>query len=158
MAHEENQPLTMIEKMENLAKVDVFSKLSPADLLLLGEVAVEIEFEEGDVIYREGDPANQIFSLIHGRVEVLRSSELISTIGSGESFGTLGVLSNQNRISTAIAAEKSCCLAIEAETFWEILEDYTPVCHGVIEVLVQRIENLTARIAGEEPAPQPVKT
>jgi hypothetical protein len=41
-------------------------------------------------------------------------------------------------------------LKIQGETFWEILEDYTPVSHGVIEVLVQQIEQLTAKLAGVE--------
>ena len=149
MAKDENQPLTMIEKMENLSKIDVFSKLSSSDLLLLGEIVREVNFEAGDVIYREGDPSLEIFSVITGRIEEFRSSELIGSAGPGESFGTLGVLSNQNRTTTSVAAEQSCCLAIEGDTFWEIVEDYTPVCHGVIEVLVQRIETLNARVAGE---------
>ncbi len=159
MAHDENQPLTMIEKMENLSKIDLFSRLSPSELLLLGEVATEAEFEPGDIIYKEGETAAEIFSLIAGRVEIHRASELIHSVEAGESFGTLGVLSNQNRIETAVATEKAKCLKIQAETFWEILEDYTPVCHGVIEVLVQQIDSLTARLAGtqQEPAAVEVK-
>ena len=147
MENKENQPLTMIEKMEKLSKIDLFSRLSPAELLLLSEAATEVEFEPDDVIYKEGDPAQEIYNLIRGRVELLRGDESISAVEPGESFGTLEVLSNKNRMSTAVAIEKSQCLKIQGETFWEILEDYSPVAHGVIEVLVQQIENLTEKLS-----------
>jgi CRP-like cAMP-binding protein len=146
----DKRTFTMIEKMENLSRVDLFSRLSPAELLLLGEVATEAEYQTGEIIYQEGDAAQEIFSLIEGRVELYKLSELINVVNPGESFGTLGVLKNQNRMSTAIATEAARCLKIQSETFWEILEDYTPVCHGVIEVLVNRIETLTTRLAGSE--------
>jgi AAA family ATP:ADP antiporter len=147
MENKENQPLTTIQKMEKLAKIDLFSRLSPSELLLLSEAATETEFGVDDVIYKEGDPAQEIYNLIDGRVEMLRGEESISTAKPGESFGTLEVLSNKNRMLTAVAMEKSQCLRIQGETFWEILEDYTPVCHGVIEVLVQQIEELTDKVS-----------
>jgi ATP:ADP antiporter, AAA family len=157
MNHQEgNQPLTMIEKMENLAKIDLFSRLSAAELLLLGEVATEVEFQPDDIIFKEGDPAEEIYSLLQGRVELRRGSEFIREIGPGESFGTLGVLSNQNRTTTATVLEHAKCLKIHGDTFWEILEDYTPVCHGVIEVLANRIDQLTAQVAGVSIEPSPV--
>jgi hypothetical protein len=51
MEKEENHQLTMIEKMESLAKIDLFSRLSAAELLLLGEVATEVEFQPKEVIF-----------------------------------------------------------------------------------------------------------
>jgi AAA family ATP:ADP antiporter len=147
MENKENQPLTTIQKMEKLAKIDLFSRLSPSELLLLSEAATEVKFEVDDVIYKEGEPAQEIYNLIDGQVEMFRGEESISMAGPGESFGTLEVLSNKNRMLTAVAMEKSHCLRIQGETFWEILEDYTPVCHGVIEVLVQQIEELTDKLS-----------
>ena len=147
MENKENQPLTTIQKMEKLAKIDLFSRLSPSELLLLSEAATEVKFQADDVIYNEGDPAQEIYNLIDGRIEMLRGEESISTAEPGQSFGTLEVLSNKDRMFTAVAMEKSQCLRIHGETFWEILEDYTPVCHGVIEVLVRRIEELTDKLS-----------
>jgi hypothetical protein len=150
MSQEQNRPLTMLEKMESLSKISIFSQLSPAELLVLSEIAVEADFKKGEMIYKEGEPAEEIFSLLSGKVDLMRDEHLIYTVEPGDSFGTLGVLSNHHRISSAVAAEDSRCLKIQGETFWEILEDYTPVCHGVIEVLVQQVEQLTAKLAGVE--------
>jgi ATP:ADP antiporter, AAA family len=149
MENKENQSLTTIQKMEKLAKIDLFSRLSPSELLLLSEAATEVEYEPEDIIYKEGDPAQEIYNLIDGRVEMLRGEESIRTGAPGESFGTLEVLSNKKRMYTAVAMEKSQCLRIQGETFWEILEDYSPVCHGVIEVLVQQIQELTEKVSGK---------
>lgn len=157
MENKEKRPMTTIEKMENLSKIDLFSRLSPSELLLLSEGATEVEFEADHVIYKEGDPAQEIFNLIRGSVELVRGGESICTVVQGESFGTLEVLSNKNRMSTTVAIEKSQCLRIQGDTLWEIMEDYTPVCHGIIEVLVQQIENLTDKLSVKSEKVEEVK-
>ena len=154
MGNATNSPLTLIEKIEHLSEINIFSRLSPPELLLLSEASTEISFEEGTEIYREGDASKEMFCLIHGKVNLLRNGELIQTVEARKSFGTLGVLASKNRISSAVCVEDSFCLRIPNETFWEILEDYTTVCHGIIEVLAEEIETLTAKLAGalkEEP-------
>jgi AAA family ATP:ADP antiporter len=141
-------PLTMIRKIEILSEISIFSRLSPPELVLLSEASGEISFEKGAEIYREGDPAQEMFCLIRGKVNILRNEELIETVEAGKSFGTMSVLANKNRISSAVCEEPAFCLRISSDTFWEILEDYTPVCHGIIEVLAEQVETLTAKAAG----------
>ena len=148
-----DRPMTVIEKMEHLSEISIFSRLSPPELLLLSEASTEISFESGTEIYREGDVAQEMFCLISGKINLLRNGELIDTVDGGKSFGTMGVLANKNQISTAVCEEKSFCLRIPSDTFWEILEDYTTVCHGIIEVLAEQIETLTARVGKPKEAP-----
>ena len=138
----ENKEMTIIEKMEHLSKIDLFSNLSSPELLLISEVATEAEFEVGTILYKEGDPAAEIISLVRGRVELVRNDEPAGWIEAGESVGTLEILTSKNRVSSAIVRDTALCLRITGETFWEILEDYTPVCHGVISVLAEKIETL----------------
>jgi AAA family ATP:ADP antiporter len=138
----ENKEMTIIEKMEHLSKIDLFSNLSSPELLLISEIATEAEFDIGTILYKEGDPSEEIISLVRGRVELVRNDEPAGWIEAGESVGTLEILTSKNRVSTAIVRDTALCLRITGETFWEILEDYTPVCHGVISVLAEKIETL----------------
>ena len=142
MKDNQDKTLTLIEKMEYLSKIDIFSHLSSAELLLISEVATEAEFEIGTILYQEEEPAKEIVCLIRGRIELLRQKETAGWIEAGECLGTLEVLTGKNRVSSAVVRETAFCLRLSGETFWEILEDYTPVCRGVIEVLAEKIEDL----------------
>jgi CRP-like cAMP-binding protein len=143
----EKRPLGTIEKMESLAKIDIFSQLGSHELLLLADQATEINFEQDALIFNEGEIGRDAFTLIDGQVILERAEKSIGTVNSGESFGAMELLSNQPRLFSAHAARPSLCLKIDRETFWEILEDYPAVSRAILEVLVQQIRDLTDRIA-----------
>jgi len=136
------RPLTTIQKMENLGKTDIFSRLGPHELLLLADQSEEVEFQPNQSIFTEGEVARDIFSLVGGSVELRRASGHVELVKPGESFGTLEVLTHQPRLFSARALEPCFCLKLDRESFWEILEDYPAVCQGIFEVLVNRIQAL----------------
>ncbi len=66
--------------------------LSEEHLLLLARCASEIEFVEGQMVVREGDPANRFYLILEGEVSIesaVRNDlrEQIQTIGAGEVLG-----------------------------------------------------------------------
>ncbi|MGH9342119.1 MAG: cyclic nucleotide-binding domain-containing protein [Acidobacteriota bacterium] len=135
----EKRRLTTIQKIENLGKVDIFSRLGPNELLLIANQSEEVEYQEGDVIYKEGDLALEIFSLVEGTLELQRASGESQVVRAGESFGTLSVLSGHPRLHSARTLQPCICLKVGRESFWEIIEDYPEVSRGIFQVLVQRI-------------------
>ncbi len=137
--------LTTLQKLENLGKVDIFSRLGPYELLVLANQSIEVEFQPGQSIFVEGEIAQEIFSLVSGSVELRRASGYVELVKPGESFGTLAVLTHQPRLFSARALEHCLCLKLDRESFWEILEDYPAVCQGIFEVLVHRIQTLIDR-------------
>jgi CRP-like cAMP-binding protein len=62
-------------------------------------------FAEGQVIFREGDPADSVFHLLKGVVEILRDVDgdpiLLGTIDAGQFIGEMGVVENRPRNATA---------------------------------------------------------
>jgi CRP/FNR family transcriptional regulator, cyclic AMP receptor protein len=71
-------------------------------------------FAEGQVLFREGDPADSVFRLLSGTVDILRELDgepiLLGTVGPGQFIGEMGVVENRPRSATARAASE-----IEAE-------------------------------------------
>ena len=66
--------------------------LKPAHLHLLADSAMRVRFEAGELIFREGDPANRFYLLEQGRVslESPRRDEApvaVQVIGPGEVLG-----------------------------------------------------------------------
>ncbi|MCI0415059.1 cyclic nucleotide-binding domain-containing protein [bacterium] len=134
--------LSTIQKLDRLGKVDIFSELGPNELLLLANQCTEQQFIPNEVIFSEGDLAQEIFILFEGAVELRRGSGQATLIKEGESFGTLSVLGNQPRLFSAVATEKSHCLKLDRETLWDILEDYPAICHGIFKVMAQRVGSM----------------
>jgi ATP:ADP antiporter, AAA family len=142
----QSHPVSTVQKLEDLSKVDIFSKLGTQELLLLAGQANQVEFDPDQVIFREGEQAKEIYTLISGLIELRRSSEPVGFIRAGESFGTMELLTDQIRLCSAHSLEKCSCLKIDRDVLWEILEDYPSVCRGIIQVLVQQIQVLTERL------------
>ena len=141
--------LSTIQKLEKLGKVDIFSELGPNELLLLANQCEEQAFSPGENIFQEGSPANEIYILVEGDVELTRASGQNAALHEGESFGNLSVLGNQTRLFSARAAVSCDCLKISRESLWEILEDYPAICHGIFRVLANRV---VAMLNSPEPA------
>lgn len=135
--------LGTIQKLEHLGRVDIFSGLGAQELLVLAERSEDVVFQRGQTIFREGAPAAELYNIIAGRVELCREAGQIELLGPGESFGMLAALTREPRFFTACALERSRCLKLNRDTFWEILEAYPRVAHGVIETLVRKVEDLT---------------
>ena len=139
---EENVAISTIQKMDILSKIDIFSKLGSQELLLMADQAIQVDFQRDEILFQEADAANDFYCLVSGEVELSRSSKIVKIASPGESIGLHELLTNQPRMFSATANDHCVCLRISREGFWEILEDYSSVCRGVIEVLVQQIDTL----------------
>ena len=134
--------LSTIQKLETLSKVDIFSGLGPTELLFLANQCIEQDFEPGDLVFTEGDLANEIYVLMEGTVELKKSSGQTAIVKEREAYGTLSALGNQPRMFTATARERCYCLKLGIDAVWEILEDYPAICHGIFKVMAQRMNEI----------------
>jgi CRP/FNR family cyclic AMP-dependent transcriptional regulator len=75
---------------------------------------INTHFAEGQILFRDGDPADRVFRLISGAVDILRELNgepiLLGTVGAGQFIGEMGVVENRPRSATARAASE-----VEAE-------------------------------------------
>ena len=75
-----------------IAEQRLFKDLAPRYLALLAEVAMFKEFAAGEVIFREGDPANRFYLILDGEVALESArrddpSVLLQTIGRDDVLG-----------------------------------------------------------------------
>jgi CRP/FNR family transcriptional regulator, cyclic AMP receptor protein len=67
-------------------------------------------FDQGQVLFREGDTPDSVFRLLSGSVDVLRELDgdaiLLGTVGAGQFVGEMGVVENRPRSATARAASE----------------------------------------------------
>src|SRR6266498_4260953 len=81
---------TALEKQN--ASHPLMRGIKPEHLKVLAACAMPAEFKQGELIFREGDPANRFYLIRSGRVELEaevkeRDRMLIQTIGPGDVLG-----------------------------------------------------------------------
>jgi CRP/FNR family transcriptional regulator, cyclic AMP receptor protein len=111
-------------------------------------------FAEGQVLFREGDPADSVFRLLSGAVDILREldgdSILLGTVGAGQFIGEMGVVENRPRNATARAASE---VEVEILTPTEFLDQIARSPHAARELirrLSQRLREADDRIVNDE--------
>jgi len=60
-------------------------------------------FSAGQVICEEGQPGDEMYGIIEGKVDILVNSKVVETIDTGEVFGAGILIGIKNRNYTAIA-------------------------------------------------------
>ncbi len=97
---------------------------------LLAPVAHElhvVRLNEGEVIFREGDPGDSLYLVGQGSVQISKrgrggNQETLAFIQSGNFFGEMALLDGQPRSAMATAVGSTILGTVTEETFQHILE------------------------------------
>jgi glutaminase len=132
-----------------LREMDILSGMSDRDTALLESIVEETRFQAGDVILREGDPAEALFLLAEGLVTVCLRMEngagkkRISTITPGLAFGELALLDGGTRSADVIADTAVKCYILPVAKL-EILAERHPEVYARLMLNIAR--ELSARL------------
>jgi hypothetical protein len=105
-------------------------------------------FEPGEVIVRQGDPADRFYIITRGQVEVLREQNgqeiLVSRLGTGQYFGEIGLMHGGKRVATVRAADDVEVMALDRDTFGGLMDESEMSREQVERLTRQRVSQLQA--------------
>lgn len=110
-------------KRELLAKMRLFRPLSERELLRVLQVTDVLEYEEGDVVMRQGETGEELFIVLEGQVKILRGEAVIATLGQGSHVGEMALVRNQPRSATVKSLGHSELMVIRRRDFFELLRN-----------------------------------
>ena len=103
--------LENIQKLLAIPALRNFETKSLRKLLRLSRIR---EYEDGEVIIKEGDLDPWLYFLLSGKIRVSKEDLEINTIDKkGEIFGEMRVIDFMKRSATVIAVGKTICLAVD---------------------------------------------
>lgn len=82
---------------------------------------------EGAVLVREGEIGHSCFVLVSGEVRVERGGEVLATLGAGDLFGEMALLSDSPRAASIVAATKCELFEIKRERLEDLMGRYPSV-------------------------------
>ena len=109
----------------------------------------QLRFEPGDTIFRQGEPGDLVYSIVSGEVEIIREmpdgeERLLATMGPGEYFGEMALISDAARTATVRARGEVDLVAMGRADF-TTLYAYVPGLKQRVETLMRQRAADTAR-------------
>ena len=128
-----------------LAKLELFAALTDTERHALTEELSDWPYVSGDVIARQGEPADSMFILARGRVTVFDDSaggsgtrDRLATLEAPNVFGEMGLLTGQARGATVIAENEVLCYRLDKAGFDAILKARPELVEPLSRVVAAR--------------------
>lgn len=129
-------------EVDRLKTLALFEGLPDDALQRCAELFSETELLNGAGLTREGDFAYKFFVVLEGEVEVQRDFEHLATLGPGDFFGEMALLSGERR-NARILAQTRCQLAwMMGWDFETMTKEYPAIAERIQNVVDQRMSAL----------------
>lgn len=103
-----------------LDAIPLFGGLTGELRASLAGVCEEVEVEEGAVLVREGDFGHAVFAITSGTADVVHDGAVVNTLGPGDYFGEIAVMSGGRRSATVVATSPLTLVTIFNRDIWRL--------------------------------------
>ena len=126
-------------KLQALKNVPLFGGMSKRDLTEVARIADELDFSAGKELIRENEPGRQFFILLEGEAVVRRRGRKVNTLGPGDFFGEIALLSDRPTTATVVTTEPALVLIITRASFDRLIRTSPQVQLKVLKALAERV-------------------
>ena len=132
----------------------LFPRLEGDVLQQLIEAGTEVELQDGDVLFKEGDQNYQFFVVLDGEVRITKQvgedETLLAVHDAGEFTGEISMLTGGPAIATGRSDGKSRVLRIEPDKFRRLIADCPGVARVVLSAMARRSSDVDAQLRQQE--------
>ena len=107
-------------------------------LLLRPEVPTR-NFATGDTIFREGEPGDEFFVVVRGKVEIRSGDRRLETLGPKGIFGEMALIDDSPRSATVVALTDVTVAPIKEQQFLFLMKHMPMFALKVMRVLAMRL-------------------
>ena len=131
----------MEARIQALRHGALFNSVPEAELAVLAQSMKEERFAPGDVVCEEGEPADRIYVVLGGSLEVHSSGSTHEPIrlGPGQLFGEYGMFDNGLRTATITAREASTLIALDYPRFRNFLIRFPEAMFAILSATVNQL-------------------
>jgi len=127
-----------------------FRGLSPDDQRRVSALASIRDYERGDYLWKEGDPADALTLIVRGRVKIVRQAEtgdvILEIFGEGEPVGAIAVYNYIPYPASAVCLEAVTLLILPRRDWFELLDRNPDFTRAIIRELTKLVIALTRKL------------
>jgi diguanylate cyclase (GGDEF)-like protein len=121
-----------------LKKIEIFSDLCDEDLKLVFGHMRHASYSQGEPLFNEGDPGDELFVILSGLVAITvklpeGNELLLSEIGAGNFFGEMSIIEQNTRSASCKTKEPTECLILHADDFNALISDFPEAASRILK-------------------------
>ncbi|MGM0502498.1 MAG: Crp/Fnr family transcriptional regulator [Bacillota bacterium] len=134
-----------------LKKFELFKGLTNEELTGIKSIMQERNYDKNEMLFFEGDAANNFYIILTGLVKVFKTDEkgrekTLSLLGNKDFFGEMALLDNKSRSASVQAIEETKVFKINQNKFKNLISKHPAISLKIIATLSQRIRNSNQQI------------
>ena len=123
----------------------------------------KLAFEPNETIFEEDQPADAVFLIVGGQVEIrtgLRdnSPQRLAVCKKGDVIGEMALIEDRPHTASAVALTRTTVLAMPRLEFMRRVKDMDPVMRGIVLTLVGRLRQMDLVVAHLRKMPGALKS
>ena len=122
-----------------MTKVPLFARCARADLARIAKVADEIDLKAGKMLVKEGSRGREFFVILEGEVAVRRGTRRLRSLGPGDFFGELSLVTDLPRTATVTAITPLRALVVTRRAFRELMKRHPDFQLKILEAAADRL-------------------
>ena len=108
-------------------------------------------FDQGELIFNEGDSGDAMYVVIDGEVEIRKATSSSSTktlisLHSGDIFGEMALIEQKSRSASAVAVKSTKALVLNQNLFESFIDTNPDFARKMIRVLSERLRKANSII------------
>ncbi len=141
-----------MDDLKLLSSLELFEPLDHGDLVKLASTAHAVALRRNDVLFNDGDDADELYVVRSGRIAIFKTSadgkeSVIALMEPGDLFGDMPLFDRMHRSAGARATEASKLLGVPYPPIRELLAERPELLWRVVEMLSRRLRNIDEALA-----------
>ncbi len=132
-----------------LEAISIFGSLVEREIDALLQVTTTRRIGAREVLFRKGDPGNQLYGVLSGRLKVMATAQdgrdlVFGLMGPGDVIGEIAIVDSEPRSASVIALERAELLVLHRRELIPFLERHPKAAIRLAAVLAGRVRRLSA--------------
>ena len=101
-------------------------------------------FEPGDIIIRQGEPADYVFSLFEGDADVVVDNVVVGSVSEGEVVGAIALLTH--RAAPRCGPNHAAQVKVPKHQFKDLIRTNPGMIHSLLSDMARQIKTLNGQV------------
>jgi len=128
------------EATQLLSNVPLFSGLDPRELETIARTVHERTFSPGETVATEGQGGVGFFVIKEGKAKVAVGGQDVRTLGPGDHFGEIALITEGPRTATVTADSELRCYGLTPWEFRPLVQTNAGIAWKILQALAKQVD------------------